>query len=286
MIRTQIDLKIEQEKCIRCGLCVNECQNRAIEMDPETNYPRVTPEKGDGRCMHCRHCMMICPSGALSMDGLRVEDCLPPGKYPSYDELVNLVRNRRSFRYYKQKNVDRAVLAELMDAMRYVPTGKNDHRLHFSLIDDIEVMNAFRNKTYAKICDIFGDETKEVPEKFKPYAHTYYQYKNGQDPIFRTAPHVLFVSVPANAPTPDADPLIAVSYFELLAQARGIATVWFGRILMMYRAGILPDFLEPFRIPEGYIPGYAILFGESDLEFKRIAPPDPIEIYTVTKNDI
>lgn len=286
MIRTQIDLKIEQEKCIRCGLCVNECQNRAIEMDPETNYPRVTPEKGDGRCMHCRHCMMICPSGALSMDGLRVEDCLPPGKYPSYDELVNLVRNRRSFRYYKQKNVDRAVLAELMDAMRYVPTGKNDHRLHFSLIDDIEVMNAFRNKTYAKICDIFGDETKEVPEKFKPYAHTCYQYKNGQDPIFRTAPHVLFVSVPANAPTPDADPLIAVSYFELLAQARGIATVWFGRILMMYRAGILPDFLEPFRIPEGYIPGYAILFGESDLEFKRIAPPDPIEIYTVTKNDI
>ena len=41
MIRTQIDLKIEQEKCIRCGLCVNECQNRAIEMDPDNTKYRA-----------------------------------------------------------------------------------------------------------------------------------------------------------------------------------------------------------------------------------------------------
>lgn len=276
MYRDTMEFIIDRAKCIRCGLCIHDCKNEAIEADPETGFPRVAPNGGEQRCMHCQHCLMICPAGALSIDGVDPAECPASGTHvPDYSSLLDLVRSRRSYRDYKQKNVDPSVIAELMDAMRFVPTGVNFHQLHFSLIDDIAVMNAYRDNVYARICKIF--ESPNVPEAAKNSERVYRQYRAGNDPVFRTAPHMLLVSTPKNTPCPDADPLIAVSYFELLAQAHGLGTVWFGRFLMMANS-ILPEMLEPFDLPENYVPGYAILFGEPSVRFPRIGKPEPVRL--------
>jgi len=282
MYKDSLQLVIDSEKCIRCGKCIGVCKNRAVEPDPETNIPRVA-EGGVERCMHCQQCMMICPTAALSLDGIKPEGCAPAGEYPEYAKLLNLVRGRRSVRDYKQKNVSPDVIAELMDAMRFTPTGVNHKKLHFGLIDDIEVMNIYRQKTYQTLKDELGKDP--VPENAKPYEGLLKAYLAGEDPIFRTAPHLLVVSVPEDAPCPDADPLIAVSYFELLANAHGLGTCWFGRLFFLWRS-LMPDLLEPFGIPEGYKPGYAILFGETALRYPRTGCPDPILIQHVQPQNI
>lgn len=283
MYKDSLQLEVDPAKCILCGKCSAVCKNRAIEPDPATRLPRVAPDGGTDRCMHCQQCLMICPAGALSLDGIRLRDCAPAGPYPDFASLVNLVRGRRSIRDYKQKNVEPGVIAELMDAVRFAPTGVNNRKLHFGLIDDIEVMNRYRRNTYSVLGTALAQDP--VPENVKPFARLYEQYREGEDPIFRTAPHLLVVSVPEDAPCADADPLIAVSYFELLAQTRGLGTCWFGRLFFLWR-GMMPHLLDPFRIPEGYKPGYAILFGETALRYPRTGCPDPVPIHQVRAADI
>ncbi len=280
----KINLSVDSQKCIHCGLCADECQNRAIEMDPVSNIPRVAPDNGDARCMHCRHCLMICPVGALSVDHVNPGDCPAVGEFPSYGSLLNLVRGRRSHRDFEQKNVSAETISELMDAMRYVPTGVNFRNLHFSLIDDIEVMNQYREQTYNHIRHIVEENRDPAAVKFTK--GMYDMHKAGKDPVFRTAPHLLLVSVREDAPTAEADPLIAVSYFELLAHALGLGTVWFGRFLMMERSGFFPGLLKPFRVPAGYRTGYAMLFGKSTRTFCRTCNPDPVAVVKMNREDV
>lgn len=51
--------KIDTEKCIGCGTCVEKCP---------WHMPTVNPETGKaGKCIACGACVQECPSGALSI---------------------------------------------------------------------------------------------------------------------------------------------------------------------------------------------------------------------------
>lgn len=275
-----LELKVDKASCVGCGLCAADCKNHCIIMDAD-GFPCVNPDGGAARCMHCRHCLMICPAGALSVDGVQPSDCAPKKAYPEYRQLLNLVKNRRSYRNYWQKNVDPTVVAELMDAMKYVPTGVNRRGLYFGLIDDIETMNAYRRACYERFDRLF-DDPAAAPEA---YRGVYQLHQAGEDPVFRTAPHLIVAFVAEDSPCADADPLIALSYFELLAQAKGLGTCWFGRIMFMQR-DIMPDLFRCFHAPAGYKAGYAMLFGEPASAYCRDAHPDAVNIGRPCASDI
>ena len=64
------NIKIDKEKCVQCGLCVEDCVTACIEFD-EDDFPRMSkPEK----CISCQHCLAICPKGALTFDNLSPEN--------------------------------------------------------------------------------------------------------------------------------------------------------------------------------------------------------------------
>ena len=53
-------IKVNQEKCILCGLCVNICPEHVLilgEHGPEA----VSPEG----CIACGHCVAVCPREAI-----------------------------------------------------------------------------------------------------------------------------------------------------------------------------------------------------------------------------
>ncbi len=275
----EMSLKIDESRCIRCGKCTRDCKGHAIVQDPAGRLPVIAPDGGADRCMHCQHCMMICPAAALTIDGVTPESCAPMGEIPSRETMLNLIRQRRSVRDFKQKNVDSAVMADLIDCMRYVPTGVNFRNLHFALIDDIAQMDIYRRNVYERIAEELAKP--DVPEAFaNHFTGLMKNYRNGEDPMFRTAPHMAVIAISDKAPCPEADPLIALSYFELYAHTLGLSTVWFGRIMRLYRS-VIPDVFAPFNIPEGYTPWYAILFGESGLKYARPCNPPPVHVSRV-----
>ena len=70
-----------------------------------------------------------------------------------------------------------------------------------------------------------------------------------------------------------------MSYFELYAQSLGLGTLWCG--LFIWSLLAMPEFLERLGVPEGYVPGYAMMFGNTGLNYPRATQPPPVDTYSV-----
>jgi len=62
-------MALDPEKCIACGLCVNACPNKVIELTSVRNENNkkvlATYHMNVGRCLFCGLCTEACPTGAL-----------------------------------------------------------------------------------------------------------------------------------------------------------------------------------------------------------------------------
>lgn len=267
-------LEIDKNKCIHCGLCVKDCTNRCLELG-EDEIPRFHKGKEDA-CMKCQHCLAICPKGALSILGKspqnseNISDIKP-------DDVLNLIKSRRSIRAYKQVNLDKERMTKLKNMLKYIPTGVNNHRLHISIVDDIEVMNDIRTKMTPKLIKLL--ENKIIKTTMPNFAALSKPLKNGIDVIFRGAPHLIAVSTPTDAPCKKIDPTIALSYFELYAQSLGVGTLWCGFADGCFR--LLPELCDYIGIPNGYKLGYIMLFGIPDVKYQRTTQPEELTIQSI-----
>lgn len=265
MYRDTLSLKIDPARCSGCGYCVRECVNDVLTLDPETKRPEVKPG-GEARCIHCAHCLMACPSGAFSMDGIDPDNCPAPGKtLPDFDSLLTLVRNRRSIRHWQDRDVEREKLEKLLDAMRYPPTAVNYRNLFFSVIETSEKMNRFREAFYREFFERFPESDEAVSWK--------QARQNGRDIVFRDAPHLIVAAYDENSFRGQVDCVIALTQFEMLANAMGVGTVWFGRILIVMEK-FMPELADKLGIPAGFRPGYAMLFGYPAAKFHRTIQRD------------
>lgn len=269
------NLKIDKEKCIHCGKCINDCITQCLEFNDE-NIPVFT-STGESQCIKCQHCFAICPTGALSICDKNPEVSESVRSAVNSDDLLHLIKSRRSFRKYKQENISVEDMNKLKSMLKYVPTGVNNHRLHFSFIDDIEVMNDFRKNINEKLINLLKKTPiNTIIRKFSRYTDA---ILSGTDVIFRNAPHMLVVASPSDAPCKDVDPIIALSYFELYAQSMGIATLWCG--LAEACIMLFPEVCEQLEIPENYKASYVMLFGYSDINYSRTIQPDDCQITSV-----
>lgn len=273
-----INFIVNSDKCIHCGMCINDCVANIIKMNAQ-NLPTI-PESEQKKCIKCQHCLAICPVGAISILDKKPENSELCNNFPTPEKLENLIKSRRSFRNYKKENLPLDVMEKLKNILKYPPTGCNYHKLHFSIIDNIEIMDRFRNRTNNKIKKILLSVGNNfISEKFSSYRSA---FLNGDDVIFRGAPHMIVVSSPINAPCANEDGIIALSNFELYAQSLGIGTLWCGFAQICLKA--FPELCEFLEIPNNYKPVYVMLFGPTDLNYTRTTQPEEYTITSVSGN--
>lgn len=270
--------KIDKEKCIHCGQCIKDCISNIIEFDDE-KIPYITDEN---KCIKCQHCLAICPTGALSIMNKNPENSENTENLPEENSVLKLIKSRRSIRQYRAENLPKDTIEKLANMLKYPPTGCNFHKLHFSIIDDIEVMDKFREMTNSKIKKILSsNKFDSISKKFAGYRNA---FLNGEDVIFRNAPHMIVVSAPLNAPCAPEDAIINLSYFELYAKSMNVGTLWCGFAEICLK--VFPDLCEYLEIPDGYKPMYVMLFGPTDLKYSRCTQPEEYPISYIKDKDI
>jgi len=259
-----IDFKIDENKCITCGLCAQDCPVGIIEMTPN---PCIRKSK-EKQCLKCQHCLAICPTAALSILGKKPEDSLSSeGDLPTYEAMTRLIKTRRSIRKYLPEELDQNLIHELIETTAYAPTGHNYNAVHFTLIDKKEELELFRDKVYEAIKK--AGEAKTLLPRFQfLYAIQKVWENNGVDVIFRDAPHLLIASAPKKNSSPLPDCLIALSYFELLANSHDIGTLWNGMLTWVLN-DIDPSIADLIGIPKDYTVGYGMVFGKSAVKYPR-----------------
>jgi nitroreductase len=186
--------------------------------------------------------------------------------------MLRLVRGRRSVRRYQPENVDPALINQLLRALANAPTGGNRQELTFTVIGDRE--NIRRLEEQARSILAAGVEARppqsEWIEWFLKNIVPVFLEK-GPDIIFRGAPHALIVSAPQENSAGLVDAVLALAYFELLAQTAGLGTLWCGFLYGLLE--LVPALKERLGLPPEHF-FYPMLFGLPAVCYHRTVQRD------------
>lgn len=139
---SKLNFELNKDKCTKCGLCTKICRLGVIQISQD-GYPEVCDESS---CIKCQHCFASCPVGAISIFGKRSELSVNKELFVSPDNMLNLIKTRYSCRNYKDENVSVDKINKLKEMLAYVPTGCNNHGLHFAIVEDKAFMEDFREQ--------------------------------------------------------------------------------------------------------------------------------------------
>ncbi len=270
-----VDFKIDEERCVQCGECVTDCPAGIISLD---DYPTISDETA---CLKCLHCFTVCPTGAVSILGKDPDESIElEGNMPDPAQLETLIKGRRSVRRYKDEDVSPELIDELVEIACHAPTGVNAQGVLFTVVKERNVINGLRDEVMTELGKL--KEEGKLPDDF---VGQYLGFavkawnENGEDVIFRGAPHLLITSAPKNNPCPVQDTHIALTTFQLMAHAKGVGTVWDG--LFMMALSVLPDLSRRLGIPNEHVIGYAMAFGIPEIEYHRTVQRGPAKVNVV-----
>jgi nitroreductase/NAD-dependent dihydropyrimidine dehydrogenase PreA subunit len=264
-----LDFVIDREKCSKCGECVKDCPVGIIVMDQD--FPRIDADKAD-RCLQCQHCLTVCPTGAVSILGKKPEDSIALlGNLPNAAQVETLLKGRRSVRRFQPEPVDSATIDRLLTIAAHAPTGVNNRGVLFTVVEDQATMDKIRHETMEGVREALAQGN--LPKRLRFFGGILKAWDNGVDVVFRRAPHLLVASAPVDAPCPEADGYIALSYFELMAHAMGLGALWLGlaRWAMM---DIAPQVSEKLGLPASHKLVYLMLFGKPAVTYHRTVQRD------------
>ncbi|UFS70583.1 nitroreductase family protein [Geomonas sp. RF6] len=271
-----LSFKVDKKKCTRCGECAADCIAGIIKM--EDDAPSIPPELEEA-CYKCQHCMAVCPTGAVSIFDLSPAKSQPKAGLPTPLQLASLMKVRRSVRRYEEGNVDRGLIQNLLEVAWHAPTGVNARQVRFTVVDDRAKLAKLRGEIMEGLGRLVREDA--LPEGYERFRGIVSAWEEkGEDIIFRNAPHIVVASTPKSVPTPLADCLIALTYFELYAQANGVGTVWAG--LAKYAIDdLLPETRKKLGIPDDHLVGYVMIFGKPAVSYARGVQHRPAMIHTV-----
>jgi ferredoxin len=258
---------VNPKKCTACKLCICDCPRSIIELDVATQLPKLTSDN----CLQCQHCLAICPTGAISILGFEPENsiAITQNCLPSKQQMKTFVRARRSVRHFVQENVSPDLIDELLSDTANAPTGCNDRELSFTVIDGIKAIQNLRNEVVLLITQK-QKENVTIPQFLIDGVNNY--KANGADDFFRNAPHLLIVSASKNATCAQEDVIIALSYFELLAQSAGLGTTWCG--IFKFILDAVPQLAQTIGLDKDITYSYAMMFGKPKIKYSRTAQHD------------
>lgn len=261
--------QVNRDRCVSCGICTKVCPGGLLSVIDENVTIREITEFGWNGCWQCQHCLAVCPVGAISVLGCAPEDSIPAiSPEVAAPVLDALIVNRRSCRRYQERNVECAVIDEMLGLLASAPNGGNKQQVEFTLIDDKSRMNAFRNFTYKEMERMAAQGV--FPVGFDEAS--YRQMKDWEqtvrpDMLFCGAPHILIPHAPLGSGEPVQDTLIAGTYFELLCASRGL-----GCVMMTFPLGaldLMPEIKASLEIPAHHYVGMILGFGYPEITYPR-----------------
>jgi len=264
---------IDESKCQQDGLCAAVCPFALIAVEPGKGFPTPVDSAQD-RCINCGHCMAVCPVGALTLE--KMEQCasFDPQLLPSFEQLSQLVRGRRSIRCYKKEPVERETMGRIIDLARYAPTARNSQLLGWLVIDSREEIK--------RLTGLAVDWMRHLVTGKDPRAASYgmealiWAWGNGSDPILRGAPGLVVVHAPADYHLAQVDSSISLNTFELAAFALGVGTCWAG--FFTAAAKNWRPLQDALKMPAGHSLCYAMMVGYPKLKYQLLPERKPARI--------
>lgn len=277
-------------KCIGCGLCVRVCPSFVLDV----SNAKVFIARREW-CIGCGHCAAICPMEAFQVEGPSAEGQAKLGPSPatSPETLQLLFRERRSIRHYTKEPVPKELLAEVLEAGRYAPTGRNSQNVNYIVltsperIEDLRRMTmAFYDKVFSRVKGRFGafifglvagrKIVESLRESLPKIEHARTLMEQGKDLLFYHAPALVIVHAESWDTCSAFNCGTALYNGSLMGHALGL-----GCCFNWYLAGAVNHdrtIKEWLRIPADHACYGAMTLGYPDVRFERLVERDPVKV--------
>ncbi|MFL0198566.1 nitroreductase family protein [Clostridium sp. WILCCON 0269] len=260
-------ITVDQQKCIKCGICVNECPVqilRIVENGPEDSCSE--------KCIACGHCVAVCPRAAIDNIKTPLINQKSSKKFSklSPKEAENFLRSRRSIRSYKETSVSREKLIELVNIAHYAPTGHNLQGVSYIIIDNRKILDEAVKVTVDKL-----KNDKALSGKFDDFIKVYIE--KGIDTILRGAPSLILAITGEDFPRGRENTIFSLAYMELYAPTLGLGSCWAG----IFERIALKDnspMLKLFNIPKGKKITGAVMVGYPKYNYPRLVERSPLKV--------
>jgi ferredoxin len=234
-------IMINEETCMKCGLCSEVCPNRIIKKG-DSNQLSFRQDRIQF-CFQCGQCMAICPTESIHIEGLSYsKDFFDLPESDSFEKsFFNMIVTRRAVRNFKDKPVPRELLEKIVQAIAFAPPGFPPIKTEIVVVQDTALIRKalplmigvfdFLVKAMANPMMRFFIKRRVGREKFNLLVHHVVplmknrlpELKMGvEDTITREAPAMILFHANRNTENYKEDIYVALTYGFLAAHALGL----------------------------------------------------------------
>lgn len=247
---------IDTDKCVGCGICSKVCVAHNIAI--KNKKAEILLDD----CVMCGQCTAACPKNALSITGYHDKPIEKSGEIRlNPDEVLDVIRFRRSIRQFKQTKLPKEVIAQILEAGRLTHTAKNMQDVSFVVLDKR------KDKLEQMAVNIFR-RIKPLADMFSPMARS---NKIDDHFFFFNAP--IAVVILAKDKT---NGLLAAQNMEFVAEAHGLGVLYSGFFTMAANAS--RKMKKAMNVPKGKSVAMTLVLGYPNVKFLRSAPRKKLDV--------
>lgn len=253
---TQKQVIIDTDKCIGCGMCGKVCAAHNFEIK---NKKAITIMDS---CILCGQCSAVCPKKAILMVGCgdgQVEKTEEIRLNPN--DVLNTIRFRRSIRNFKNTEISKEIIEQILEAGRLTHTAKNMQDVSFIVLDK-------EKKRIEKMAVKVFRAVKPIADLFSPLARN---NKINDSFFFFNAPIVIIILAKDKT-----NGILAAQNMEYVAEANGLGVLYSGFFTMA--ANISRKIKKAIRIPSGKKVAMTLVIGYSNVKFLRSTPHKELNV--------
>ena len=243
----QHQVAIDTEKCIGCGMCARVCAAHNLKIEDKKAKTLLDD------CILCGQCTAICPTRAITLSGFPFGQTEKEKEYRlDPDEILNVIRFRRSIRNFQQKDISREVIVQILNAGRLTHTAKNMQDVSFVVLD--------REKARIEAMAV------RLFRKIKPLANLF-------SPMARNTPiddHFFFFNAPVAIVILAKDKtngILAAQSMEFVAEAYGLGVLFSG--FFTTAANTSYRIRKALHVPKGKRVAMTLVLGYPNVKFLR-----------------
>ena len=248
-----VEVTIDSERCKRDGLCAMVCPVAVIQQNEKATVPKSSDNRME-YCIACGQCVAICREGAISHSEFPANTIrpIPFEQMPTTEQVVALLKTRRSIRAFRDKPMERETIETIIDGARFAPSGHNSQSTEFLVVRDRAVLNKvsamvieylkfeikrFANPLFRTVAlladrDLAESGLHEIPG----FKRLIQMFESGADPILNGAPVLLAFHARRTVGFADVNAQLALQNASLVAHALGIGHFYTGWVLSPCRA--------------------------------------------------